>query len=344
MMSNIREIADLAGVSTCTVSRYLNHKITVRPETEARIKAAVAELGYVPSSVARSLKTNQTMNAAVILPQINNLYYPEILSGISTTLEQSDYAMVIHQVDDYRGVDEQCFRRVYASRVDGIIVVGYQRRHDQHTHLRDFIDAKIPVVMSNRSISEPGIPTVYPDYWLAGCMTAEYLWSRGRRMLGITSYRSRHDLPLVHAEGYRAKVEALSGMPMPAENIFIREGRLDYRGNELAFDQCPEFIEQILCRLRAKALDALFIIDEMLAVYVVKELTKRGVRIPDDIAVVGFGNTFFATVSTPTLTSVDLRNVEIGSQSAQVLLNILKKAPFPMETRLKPILIERESA
>ena len=285
------------------------------------------------------------MNAAVILPQINNLYYPEILSGISTTLEQADYAMVIHQVDDYRGVDQKCFKRVYASRVDGVIVVGYQRRHDQHTHLKDFVEAKIPVVLSNRSIPEAGIPLVYPDYWQAGRMTADYLWGRGRRKLGITSFRSRHDLPIMHAEGYRSRVEELSGGAIPEENVFVREGRLDYRGNELAFGASPEhFIEQILHRLSCRSLDALFIIDEMLAVYVVKELTKRGVRIPEDLAVVGFGNTFFATVSTPTLTSVDLCNIEIGTRSAQVLLQCLRREPFPMETRIKPILIERESA
>lgn len=343
-MSNIREIAELAGVSTCTVSRYLNQKITVRPETEERLKAAIAQLGYVPSSVARSLKTNQTMNAAVILPQLNNLYYPEILSGISTALDRSDYATVIHQVDEYRGVDQKCFKRVYASRVDGVIVVGYQRRHDQHSHLRDFLEAKIPVVLSNRSMADPDLPRVYPDYWMAGGMTADYLWKKGRRRLGITAYRSGHDLPIVHSEGYRSRVAELTGREMPQENIFVREGRLDYRGNELAFGQTPAFIGQILGQMECGALDALFVIDEMLAVYVVKELTKRGVQIPRDLAVVGFGNTFFATVSTPTLTSVDLRNVEIGVQSAQVLLQCLHKEPFPMETRLEPIIIERESA
>lgn len=343
-MSNIREIAALAGVSTCTVSRYLNHKITVKPETEARLKAAIAQLGYVPSSVARSLKTNQTMNAAVILPQINNLYYPEILSGIGTELEQADYAMVIHQVDDYRGVDQKCFKRVYASRVDGVIVVGYQRRHDQHSHLKDFLEAKIPVVLCNRSREELNLPRVYPDYWTAGRMTADYLWGKGRRKLGIVSYRSAHDLPIVHSEGYRARVAELTGREMPGEALFVREGRLDYRGNELAFGKTPAFVEQMLRRLEAGALDGLFVIDEMLAVYVVKELTKRGVRIPGDLAVVGFGNTFFATVSTPTLTSVDLRNVEIGSQSAQVLLKGLRREPYPAETRLAPIIIERESA
>ncbi len=343
-MSNIREIAELANVSTCTISRYLNNKITLSHETEARVQAAIQELGYVPSSVARSLKTNQTRNIAVILPTINNLYYPEILSGINSVLEQESYSMVIHQTDEYRGVDETCFRRVYASRADGAMVVGYQRREDQHPYLHGFVDAKIPMVMVNQSRMYPGIPIVYPDYQEAGRMAAQHLFGKGRQKLGIVSYTSQHNLPILHMESYLEQANVLFGEEIDRENVFFREGRLDFSGREASPEGGPAFIGNIVRRVKEKKLDALFIIDEMLAVYVMRELLKQGLRIPDDLAIVGFGNTFFATVATPSLSSLDLCNVEIGKQSAETLLRLLKRKKTQESITIRPRLIERESS
>ncbi len=343
-MSNIREIAALANVSTCTISRYLNNKITLSYETEQRVQAAIRELDYVPSSVARSLKTNQTQNIAVILPTINNLYYPEILSGINQVLEPESYFMVIHQTDEYRGVDEKCFRRVYASRADGAMVIGYQRREDQHSHLHGFVDANIPMVMVNQSRSYPGIPIVYPDYHRAGEIAAKHLYDKGRTKLGIVSYTSQHNLPILHMESYLAHAKVLFGEVVAKENIFFREGRLDFSGREASPNGVPAFIDSIVHRVKEKKLDALFIIDEMLAVYVMRELLKQRLHIPDDLAIVGFGNTFFATVATPSLSSVDLCNVEIGKRSAETLLRLLKREKMQESITISPRLIERESS
>ena len=101
-MATLKDIAHRAQVSVCTVSRYLNGKIKIRPDTEARIQAAIEELGYIPNTLAKSLKTNTSQNVALIIPTINNSYFSEIAAGVDSVLQRKKYALLSSSITTKR--------------------------------------------------------------------------------------------------------------------------------------------------------------------------------------------------------------------------------------------------
>ena len=325
-MPTIKDIASLAGVSICTVSRYLNNKIAVRRETEERILAAIDQLGYVPNAVAQSLKRSSTNNIAVIVPRITSSYYADMTGGISGELAKRDYNLFIYEVEHMNKTEREILQLMRENMVAGVIFIGMSYDFSFLGEIPYLLSCKIPVVYANRLVDYAGYPLIYPDFVKVGQLAVEHLLSRGRRRLALI-HKHSYDSAAPHVQGFRDAVAA-AGLPEP--NLLQATRETD------SADRCAR-------SLMEQGIDGVFVQNELLAVGVIKALARQGVQVPGQISVLGFGNSVVGELSTPELSCIDLQNHQLGVLSARLMLRqIAHKAVEPV-TVLEPSILPRAS-
>lgn len=328
-MSTIKDIAKLAQVSTCTVSRYLNHNMRFKKETEDKIKEAIKELNYVPNTVARSLKTNRTKSIAVIVPKINHLYYSEITSGISKIINQYDYNLFIYEVENSNKKETEILNIMLENMIAGIIFIGLSYDMGFKSNLKIVLDSGIPVVYVNRDVPYEGYPLVYPDYSMAGILAAEHLLSKNRRNIALVN-KNFDNIELYHH--IKSFIKTIK-----EHNISIT------KDNMIEVKSDADFLLDLICKIKGKKIDGIFVTNELLAVNLIKSLVKNKIKVPEDVSVIGFGNTLLSELVTPELSCIDLQNHNIGIKSAEVLLNIILKRDYKNLNVLEPVIVQRNS-
>ncbi len=327
-MTTLKDIAKKANVSVATVSRYLNHKISIRPETEQNILDAIKELNYVPNIVAQSLKINRTSNVAVVLPLVNSLYYSEMTSGISSVLTRHNFNLFIFEVDHMKKTEEAIMQTLQENMIAGAIFIGlsYDQRFYHSLHILQ--DANIPVVYMNRMMEYENIPLVHPNLTACGKLASEHLIRRGKKKLGlIHALPDSSPLLELHLRSFSEPIRK-AGLP-DAQVIFSAQGITPP-------ESCLDEIEKSGC-------DGLFILNELMAAGISRSLHQRGIHIPEDIAVLGFGNSLAGEITTPTLSCIDLQNFNLGVKSAEIILAEIEGADFKPITILEPHIIKRQS-
>lgn len=322
----IKDIASLADVSICTVSRYLNNKIAVKKETEARILSAIDELGYVPNAVAQSLKRNSTSNIALILPRITSSYYSDMTGGISGELSKHGYNLFIYEVDHMQKSELAILQMMRENMVAGVIFIGMSYEFSFRENISYLLDCNIPVVYANRLAGYEGYPLIYPDFPKVGQLAAEHLISRGKRRLALI-HKHIYDTAAPHIQGFRDLVSA-AGLPVPL--------LLQAQSDLPSADRCVE-------TLLHERIDGVFVQNELLSVCIIKALSRHGISIPREMAVLGFGNSIIGEISTPELSCIDLQNHALGVRSAQLILRQIAHKSVEPVTVLEPSILQRRS-
>lgn len=323
-IATLKDIAKLAGVSVCTVSRYLSSDIVIKKETEERICQAIKELGYVPNVVAKSLKRHETTNIAVILPKIDNLYYSAMTSGISEVLGRHHYNLFIYEVNNLDMDEHEVLRLMRENMAAGVIFIGLSYDMSFKDSIKTLLDWNIPVVYMNRQIPYDGYPLIYPDFSKAGRLAAEHLSHKGRRRTAFV-YRNKSK------EFIQSSVDAFMEGSPDSEYPILIDMSLD-----TAMDGCADILME-------KDADSIFVMSELLAVQLAKFLIRRGIRIPEDIAEVGFGNSLMSEIATPGLTCLEFGDKEMGRKSAGLILDQIHKKEVEPVTVLPVRMVERES-
>jgi len=328
-MVTIKDIASKAQVSVCTVSRYLNGKIKIRPDTEARIQAAIKELGYIPNTVAKSLKTSTSQNVALVIPTINNSYFSEITAGIDAVLRKEKYALFIFQHYNKADVELQVIRKLIENRIAGAIFVGLPQGIGNYKAFQELNKNGIALVFANRTFEPGPYPLVFSDYREGGRQAAGHLLELGYKKIGIISGFKNHPESDNRLEGCLSRLKE-GGVTVDPANI-------DYG----CFDH--ELAGEIALRLAEQGVEAIFALSDLMAVGALKALEGKGIRIPEDIALIGFGNTLHARLCSPELTSIDIQSRQVGSKSAEVLLKLIKGKAVDLISILSTKLVRRES-
>lgn len=325
-MVTLKDIAKHAGVSACTVSRYLNKNISVKNETKERIEDAIDKLGYVPNVVAKSLKQKATSNVAVILPKLNHLYYSEITSGISQVLGEHQYNLFIYELENHNLSEDEIIQVMRENMVAGIIFIGLFRDTSFQDKIKDILSWDIPVVYANRYLEYDGYPLIYPNLTQASKIGTQHFLKKGKQNIAFVHKPLPNNLLALFKKGF---YEAVNGEIEPQ---FI-----EIANAESIYEQCVSEIME-------KRIDSVFVLDEMSAVYLTKALQKKDIKINNDVAVIALGNSLITEIATPELTSIDLQNRELGKASAEIILGQINKKTLEPITILEPFIVERESA
>ena len=267
-MSSLKDVSALAGVNVSTVSRYLSGKLTVRKETEDRIKEAIRALDYRPNSVARALKLRRTGTVGIIVPNSANPVFAEIVSGVYRVLSDNGYAYIQTASENDKDRELTCFQQLQERQVDGILAIGSARPGDRYEQwVAEGAIRKTPTVFINRFYDQPQYLRVLTDFAGGTCRAAEYCLQRGRR-----------------------RVAMVTGVPGLEETAVKERG---YR-------RCLAAIAALNCAL------------------------DMGLRVPEDLAVIGFGNSETAAFTSPGLTTVEQHKAYCGQRGAQKLIDLLE--------------------
>lgn len=332
----IRDVARRAQTSTATVSRVLNETGFVSEALRERVLKAAAELGYTPNSLARSLKSQSTHTVGVLITDITNQFYASLVRGLEDVLSQRGYHALLSNTDyDVAKEAEHC-RLMCEKRVEGVII---SAAGQETAHLRRLRDQGIPWVFVNRRPKGCGGLAILTDNRAGAFEATLHLVHLGHRRIGVVAGPQDINTGIDRLQGYREAM-AVAGLPVREEWIVPGYFRED-GGYQAAV--------QLLDLPRDRRPTALFVCNNKMTVGVWNALADRKVRVPDEMALVGFDESEWARMVRPPLTTVAQRTYEMGQAAARRLLQAISRgrdafAPtVASDLYLKPQLIVRQS-
>jgi len=308
----------MAGVSASTVSRVLSGKSYVNAQTRQRVLEAVKQMDYSPNVLAKSLKMGRSNTIALMVPSIQNLIFPDITRGVEDTARKNGFTVVLCNTDEDVEIEKSYINKLKKRWIDGFIVCSMMPGSD---HIRVLRDEGFPLVVVSRCSKEDHLDAVIVDNYQAAYNAVNYLIRTGHRRIALALGREEVILYRERCEGYLA---ALRDNHIPVEeNLIMRETN----GNNsfyyltksmLAGDSWP---------------DAIFATSDPKAIVILHALHDMGVRIPEDISVLGFDNVYMSALVEPPLSTVAQPLYEMGVVAATKLINQIK---FKDQTGLLP--------
>src|SRR6478609_6022163 len=327
---SIADVAQFAGFSTATVSRVIRNPDQVRLKTYDIVMKAVRRCGYTPDGTARNLRTRRTMNVLVVAPRLTNPVFAEILGGVDDELSQSGYGIIIGNLDNRREREARYVDLALSRQVDGILLMtGYVPENGT----RNMKEAGLPIVALCAAVDEDSIPHVVVQDREASRRAVEYLTKLGHRRLG---YIAGTPHTIIEAERFRGFLEGIAAAGMSQRNFVRWEGAFVFSTGVAA--------AEAFLAMKERPTGVFAACDES-AIGFVKTVKGAGVRVPQDVSVIGFDGIEFADYSEPTLTTFRQPMHELGRAGAQVLLRMLKgnMTPEDWQVRLPLTLLERDT-
>ncbi|HEY8446964.1 MAG TPA: LacI family DNA-binding transcriptional regulator [Thermomicrobiales bacterium] len=328
-MATIKEVAARAGVSPGTVSHTLNGTRRVDPETRARVLAAARELGYRPNGLARGLRRRESRAIGLLVPDNSNPVFADIARGIEDAVYEEGYNVILCNSDQSEEKEDRYLDALLSKRVDGLILASGSSRPDV---IRRVIEAGVPLVVI------PGVLTDFPadhvlgDDVTGGRIAAKYLLDLGHRRIGYIAGPRVGTVSSGRAEGFR-EVLAEAGVALPEDAIVGGDFRVG--GGEAAM---AELLRRDL------GLTAVFAANDLMAIGAIKLLRRAGIRVPEDISIIGLDGIWIGEVISPALTTVAQPIAEAARVSTRLLFERMRQPDLPpRRILLSPTLIERES-
>lgn len=324
--ATIDDVARRAQVSISTVSRVLNGRDRVHPQTRQRIQQAIAELGYRPSALARGLALQQTSTIGLIVPNITDPFFLEIVRGVEETAGAAGYSMLI--ASQSRDTAEHRYHHLFThGRVDGLILVAIDIRHQD---LDQFFNEGFPVAVIQEDLGTH-VPTFLAANYAGARALTEHLIGHGyRRIAFITGSDYTPD----SGDRLRALREVLSEHGLTLAEDDILKGDFMYGSGYTAMNQLLE---------RDTHPEAVFAANDQMAIAAIQAATGHGLRVPDDIAIVGFDDISLASYTVPRLTTVRQPVYQLGCLAAEAVLGADSTALAPQRIVLPTELVIRES-
>jgi len=306
--ATIRDVARRARVSHQTVSRVINGHDSVTAETRDRVLRAVRELEYVPSAVARSLSSQRTHTLGMVTTDVSDHFFAEAVAGAEAEARKRGYFLIIGSIEEGSEDDERTYLRLMLERrVEGLIVAVPRLRLAEDDPLGDAV-GRIPTVLVASDIELPGADHVDIDNRRGGQEATAYLAAQNHRI--IATITGPLDWPSARArlDGYR---DALRDAGISADRVLV-EPCVDW-GLESGRRAADRLLES------APKLTAIFAQSDLLALGAIAALRARGMRVPEDVSVVGFDDIPVSSVFDPPLTTVRQPMREVGELAARLI-------------------------
>jgi LacI family transcriptional regulator, repressor for deo operon, udp, cdd, tsx, nupC, and nupG len=324
----IGDVAKRAGVSTATVSRTLATPERVKPNTRDAVMRAVRETGYVLNLAARNLRTSRTQAILAVVPDVSNVFFSQVLRGISDTLRRHRYSLIIADTgnDPERERDHAEF--VQAGRVDGLLLLNGRLLQSAEIKRRH----QVPTVSLGERIPGSLLPHVETANRDAARAMTQYLLKLGHRRIGYVAGPPCNVLEHDRFTGYR---DALAAGGIEHDPELVRPGDFSIRTGEAA---AAAYLA--LPRLP----DAVFACNDAMAMGLIRGFTAAGVAVPGTVSIAGFDDIEFAAAYNPALTTVHQSRAEIGARAAAMLVDLIEgRQPVSREVRLPAEIVLRES-
>ncbi len=326
----IADVARAAGVSQQTVSRALNNKAEISPETRARVLQVVEQLGYRPSLLARGLATHKTTTLGLVVPDIANPFFSEVARGAEDVAHRAGYHLFLCNTIEDPDRETDVLRSLEAQHVGGVVLCSSRLSDGQLLAVAAALPA---LVLVNRRLPESGLTSICVDDERGACDAVQHLIQRGRRCIallaGPPASRSGHS----RRRGYAAALEA-AGWPL--DDGLIQPCAPDLEGGRKA---------ATALLLARPEIDALFCYNDLVAVGALQACAACGRQVPEDVAVIGCDDILLASLVTPSLTSLRSDQRHLGALAVEALLRQIEGCQERcQDVLLQPQLIVRASA
>jgi DNA-binding LacI/PurR family transcriptional regulator len=335
--ATIKEVASVAGVSTQTVSRVINDRPDVSPETRSRVLEVIKELRYRPSTLARSLIQQRSYTLGVVTFGLKHIGPSRTLNGIADKADELGYMLLMKELDnsDAHSTDD-VIGSLLARQVDGILWVAPEI-DDNHAWvdngLEKFSAPIVFIAMEPRS----SIPSVSTDNYQGGSMATQHLLDCGRKKIGHISGPLGWWEANERKRGWR---ETMMAAGLDASEKYTTAGNWSSASGEQAFLQLLESYPEM---------DAVFVANDQMALSVLRESLRRNIRVPEQLAVVGFDNIAESAYFYPSLTTVSQDNQLLGEKAVQYIVEMIQarqenRSVFAHSKFIQPTLVVRESS
>jgi LacI family transcriptional regulator len=337
-MCTIHDVAKLAGVSKSTVSRVLNQSEAVKPEVKRAVHDAINQLNYTPSYFAQGIRTGKTKTIAMLVPDFSNVFYSELFTGVEEVAIKSGYMVIICNTEREIEAEYRYINRLVGRRIDGIIYNTYNISRD-NIHTLAKLTAQTPIVfMDNVFKKGDKLSYVVTEGCESTCEAVTYLHRRGRRR--IAYIRMMPKLSVLENR-FRGYLKGLKNCELPADDELI------YRPEPAAQAETDHMRIGAMAGAYFAALpkppDAIVAGFDVLAIGCMRELKKLGVKIPDDIALIGFDNISLCELVEPALSTIGQPIIKLGATAAQIILNKIQGKPVNDQVVFPGELILRQS-
>jgi LacI family transcriptional regulator len=337
MRATIKEVATVAGVSTQTVSRVINERPDVSPETRKKVQEVIKTLSYQPSALARSLISQRSYTLGVAIAGLRHIGPTRTLSGITSAAEEAGYSILLKELPSYETEDVQpIFQAFLARHVDGIIWAVSEVGENRKWLNNPPADVEVPLVFLTMEPRDISVATI--DNYLGGRMAMSHLLEQGYQKIGHISG------PLEWWEARQRKAawnDVLTEHGLAPDECHCVEGNWSSASGALAieklFDQYP-------------AMDSIFVANDQMALSVLQFFAEKKIRIPEDIGIVGFDNIAESAFFSPALTTVQQDQHKVANIAVAEVIKIIEsgwQGLDPVNRKsivLAPSLIVRQSS
>ncbi|MEV8218417.1 LacI family DNA-binding transcriptional regulator [Microbacterium sp. NPDC077391] len=326
---SVRDVARQAGVSVGTVSNVLNHPERVTPQTVERVQRVIAEIGFVRNDAARQLRAGRSRSIGLVVLDIGNPFFAEVARGAEDRAAQAGMTVLVGNSDESSDRERLHLALFREQRVNGVLVTPTT---DNLSLLHGLLDSGVPVVLVDRQVEDGGFTSVAMDDVEGGRMATAHLLEIGRRRLAFVAGPQSIGQVADRLQGARAAVNDVPGASLEV----VERSALSVLQGRLAG-------ESLLERAPADRPDAVFAANDLLAVGLLQSFGVAGVRVPDDIALVGYDDIDFATATMVPLSSVRQPARMIGEAAVELLLGEISGEPRGRAVRFQPELVVRQS-
>jgi LacI family transcriptional regulator len=307
-MATIKEVAALAGVSIGTVSHVLSGVRRVHPAIRIKVEEAVRQLGYRPNLIARSLKSRRTHALGMVISDITNPFFPELMRGAEDAALARGYLLTTFNTDDSPERERQIFELLESRRMDGLLVVVALKR-GKHPHVAKALAAETPVVCLDRRPRDLAVDSVTVDNTGGVEAAVQYLLDSGYRDIAYIGGAPGMYLTADRLKGYKRAMSRAGLLQRAFEGDFRRESGHRLMSRIIAAGRLPEAVFTANILMAAGALEA---------------LNEHGLSVPDDIALASFDSVAFLKGFRPQLTCVAQPTYEMGFRGANLLMDRLE--------------------
>ena len=329
---SLKDLAREIGVSISTVSRALNNHPDISPAMTMKIKKLAGEMNYTPNPLAMGLLKQATRMIGVIVPDLVTHFYSSIISGIEQVAEEKGYYILIASSNESLQKEINSIENLLKTRVEGLIVCLSQETKS-YGHFDRLISNNIPLVFFDRVCCTDEVPSVVVDNVDAARKITRHFYKNGFRRIAYIAGPDHLNISQERTRGYLSGLKSC-GLDFDPE-LLVKCNMSSKSATRATAD---------LLRLPERP-DAIFGINDTVAFAAMKEIKRRGLKIPEDVALVGFTDEFHSTVVDPALTSITHPTFEIGQEAARLFFNRIEHPDAkPVQVVLNTKLVIRKSS
>lgn len=333
--TTIVDIARELKITAATVSRALNNHPAISAVTKEAVKETARRLNYQHNKIASSLRLGKSKIIGVIIPSAEINFFGSVIHGIEKVASENDYNVVIYQSNELYESEKKGVQTFLRSQVDGVLA-SISKETINLDHFSEIKERGIPLILFDRSNDLLQVPSVVVDDFTGAFLATQHLIQQGCRRIAHIGGQQHVTIFNQRLRGY---IHALNVHNIPVNDDLIVSGKVSIESGW----ECMNYL------LNSASLpDAVFAVEDFTALGAMQAIKKKGKKIPQDIAIVGFANEAFDEFLTPSLTSINQQTAKMGEEAARLFFDLLQsKEPYkgnPIKWMLTPELVVRESS